>query len=1230
MIFRLLAFLLVPVLSVGPLCAQESPRDPVARTITVVPFSSAEVGANTWLGKAIADRINRSLAEVPSLVVLERRRIQRFLDELELQDTAFLTGEDAARFGRVAKVDEVVYGSYALRGDVLTINLILVDLETQDAIYRGQAEGSLDDLHRLTARLSLDLLERRGTDLTPDLAEDLQFNPTDSIPATRHFYQAFDHYDHGRLEDAFGEFYAAVERDPAFHEARLWMGRSLQELGYEDLAVIAFEELTKRAEQRVEGRDARMFLASLLETRDPTGAIELYRGLSDLRPPTPHSLEAAHRLAGLLERTGDHLGAYQALRRIDEFVERTRERTDQLPSGTLVSSRPSVTTLGALTRLVKELLSGGQRDVEPPAPQFVYADRAGIRHSRFFDWQHALGLYREAVVHMALLYPKLRAQIDDRTEPPALPRGTFFVAPDNSVITEPRLGHTRPLFHETDYRGVWKERLYAIAVAEGYQVTAAELRISGRMVEASTDHSYAIRLFPFPLPANYHNAWLGAIYGQTREFSRIEKTIPFHGQPHRYLALQIIENHAEIRDWEVRLEIEPVPDASDAPDDPSTDGGFWEGQIVAQLADPGGAFIGPTEPQYRYLTRSKRRYALVDNDAHGITLVGVRGDIGGEPTDLWAAYSPDGRVWSKADLLSINAASEDYAPQLVRAEDGGLRLFWLSDRRGRGWEIWTSKLPPEDGVAWMSPARVPIEAFARTPSAGPISDLPQFAVTQDRRGRWLLAFYEPGAKRVLVLASTDGTTWREVGRDMGSVPPVFGLMLTEDNRGFYRLAVMDAGGKIHLWSSADLIAWHEHNIPVESLFRPRFGVTYSAYLFSEPSGELLLLASDGVYGLQYARFDPNRGVPVRDLVTRAALEAFAVTRSSDGTYLIALETSYGVTLRRYRRFQDARSKVWPSSSPLYTEVEDDADGNIWQRTIARARVILPDVTAVAVASDGRVWWGIETGVFSVKDQDMVFSDVSLGFPFHTTTDVEPCGDAVYFASRYTQEPRIGIGKIRSFVGVSMLRVEERAFDIRGRLVALACMDDGLLLAGTSRGEVIAIRGLKVVARRQFEDESGVTVIALHPGQRQAYVGTASGLLYQIDSDLGVVTARPAPGAPIQGVAVDRNQRLWVAVQDQGLYRHEVGGWRHVPIVVQQWPRFSVAEIQADPSGGLWLLPDPETRSPGLVYVDDSGVRIFNPPHRRLATPVDITVPEPGVVWIATGNDGLYRLERAAP
>ena len=85
---------------------------------------------------------------------------------------------------------------------------------------------------------------------------------------------------------------------------------------------------------------------------------------------------------------------------------------------------------------------------------------------------------------------------------------------------------------------------------------------------------------------------------------------------------------------------------------------------------------------------------------------------------------------------------------------------------------------------------------------------------------------------------------------------------------------------------------------------------------------------------------------------------------------------------------------------------------------------------MAVASDGRVWWGIETGVFSVKDQDMVFSDVSLGFPFHTTTDVEPCVDGVYFASRYTQEPRIGIGKIRSFVGVSMLRVEERAFDIR--------------------------------------------------------------------------------------------------------------------------------------------------------------------------------------------------------
>lgn len=1213
-------------------------EDPV--TVTVVPFSSADVGQHAWLGKAIADILNRQLAQVPGVTVLERARVQAFLAEMELQDSGFFTQEDAGRMGRVARVDQVIYGNFSLARNRLEINLILVDLATQDALQRGRASGPLERLHELVAQLSLDLLAGRGVVLSAEDSAAVRFAPTDSLPATQHFYQALDHLDHGRNEDAFGAFYKATKQDPDYREAQLWKGRVLEFLGFDELAVIALDELARQPGRRVETYDALMFMAGLLEDSDVDRAIATYRALVETRPLVPHSLEAAYRLAGLLEREEDYAGAYRALAFIDGFRDLVAQNQNAFAGEQHRQAEPSLTGMAEIANYLKALFNDRPAQQAGAVLQPLYVSQSGIRQSRFFDWSHALDLYREAIVRMAMLYLKLPPNRETGERPDA-PRGVFLVDPANPVIAERRFRQAPSLFHEERYTENWLEAFYAVVIPEGYVATGAELKVTGRTLAASMAHSFAMRLMPFPLPRNYQNAWLGAVYGQTKSAATLHKPIYFHGRNRRFLALQLIENYSEISGWELTLHLRRTDgtDQTAAPA-PTPAADFWEGQAIAHIAAAENAAAGATLPSFRKMTQARRGLALADNGRDGLYLVAVRGELGGRPTDLWLSHRDPGGSWSAPRAMAVNAASEDYAPRLVRAEHGGLRLFWLSNRRGRGWDLWSSELRPGNDRRWTAPMRVPLEDFVATgpqrrsgepdqQSAGP-DQLLLFAATQDRRGRWLLAYYAPEQSRLIVLVSADGADWRmAASHELVQAPA--NLMLVEDAKGVTRLGALTQQGSLRLWRSNDLERWTMRQLSAQVLGAGWGSGNYASYLLAEPDGRLLLLLSDRTYGLQFARFDPDTSEPAADLVKQAGMEDFAATATDQGSYLVALRESDGITLRRYRKFQSPAVPQNPRWSRLYTEVEADGRGNSWRRTIARGRFILPDVTAVGVQPDGRVWWAVESGVFSMDGQDSFFQDVSQGFFHHYVSDILPCGKAVYFASRFLPEPKVGSALPRRGAGRTTYTVEATRLEgAAGRITALACDRDKRLIVGTSEGDVVVLQDTEIVRRLSLARGQSVAAIAADPGQPGSYLGTDQGRLYRLAEDLQEVDVGPARGHAIQAMAIDRDQRLWLAIEGRGLYRRHDGRWQDRSALVADLPYFSVAALRADPVAGIWLLPHPEVAPLGLGYSDGETLSFFNPPHRRLSAPVDFDVAADGSVWIGTGFHGLYKLERPAP
>lgn len=1165
-------------------------------TLAVMPFAPRVGQGQGWLSKGLADLLIQDLAQVTSLAIVSREETAVFTRELELGESALVGEENALRLGRVAKVDRVIYGHYSVEGDRIIIAILVLDMSTQQAVQRADISGRLDDLRSLIHRLALQFVGRQGIALSDAERRNIGFNATDTFTATRHFYEGVHLYDQGRPADAFGEFAAAARQDPRFHDARLWMAKAFETLGRHEHALLTYRDLSRDAPATVEGLDAHYFAGRLLEgpLGRPAEAIEAYTTLASMRPPTPHALEAAFRLGVLLEAERRDRDAYEALRIVDGF----REQVQRDPS--------------------------------------ILA-RSRLRASRFLGWSHALELSRDAIVRMVVLYQRIVRTSGGPTPPP--PRGVVIVSPDHPSLGEP-FGKSASLLQRRDGGGSgWNERYYAVVVPAGYVATGVELTIRGRLVVSGPHYSYGIRVLDFPLPRDFSNRWLGAIYGQTREVTTLKKTISFHGDDRTIFTIQLMASQAEIDRWAVNVRLRPEKEPTrPAPAGPARaeEGTFWEGRPLGRISLPRRVGSGWTRPSSQALHGPQKELTLTDDGRGGFYLVAVEGELDGQPTDLWWSQSRDGRRWSDLAPLPINSASEDYNPHLVRAEDGTLWLYWISTRRGRGWELWASV--SRDGRTWSDPRRIPLERFVEarraSPGVRPVTDVIEYDVLQDRRGRWLAAFYWPDTREMVFIRSEDGAQWSLLAR-IPVASRLYGPALVEDRGGVYRMAALSDGDQVHLWSSNDAVAWRPRSFSIDS----PYGTVASVHrnrLFALPDGALLLLVSDTIFGLQYARFRPDGDEPRLDLVSRASLEAFAAASAPAGGYLVALRQSDEILVRQYRTFNatGVGVKKYERDWPIYVEEDRDPSGNGWRRITARARIIIPDVTGVGVEPGGRVWWGIESGVMATNGEEFFATDVSQGFFYHYVNIIKGCGeDSVWFAADHLERPVVGYVRPRraGLLSAALTRFETRVLSgASGAVTAVECgSKPGEVYVGTSRGDVLRLNGGGVTSRWSLDGTPHITALAVERNTGIVWIGTKRHGLHEIRHGSPRRVRAPAlPDGEVTALTADAAGGLWLALDGKGLMRRAGDQWVTFTPANSGLPDWSIGRLVADPVRGVWYIAHPEARSRGVGYFDGTLGQLHNPPHRLLDRPSSLAVDPRGHVWIGTWFDGLYELAPA--
>lgn len=1166
--------------------------------VTVMPFVALDdKGEEEWLGKALSDMVARKLAENDGFDVLERDKLQSFLKEMELQQSGFTDEKMLQRLGSLAKVDSVLYGNYAEDGGAVTLNLLEMDVATQKILHRAEASGKAGSLPEAAGDLVVAYLTARGE--TPDAAqlENIRFRATDSQPAVKHFYEGLTLYDAGRYEDAYGRFLQAANQDGKYHEARLWAGRMLEYTGQTEQAVMAYRKLYDDAPLAVEGRDALLFAGRLLENPDPGRASGYYRTLADLAPKIPESLEAAWRLAAVLQKQGKYADAYRALQEIQTFREEADKLMFRLKEREVHREREDfLGMLRALVRLVKA--HGSDADANDEEQMAGLADLT-MRQSRFYDWDGALALYRGTVLQMVSLFRKALK------EDPALkpPRGTFAVDPAHPVITEARYGETKSLFFkDTSHVPGWSENFYAAVIPDGYVATGVKLRMSGRLPNPTSTTDFTFRVFGFPLVRNYYNQWLGVIYGQTPQLTTLQKEIPFHGRDRDILVFQLIENRSEIRDWQVEFilrkgEAQAVPAA---------------GARLKLGEDPAA---GVAAPQYIEQYGTKKRLAVA---ASGY-VVAAKGSLASGDTDLWGGTRGDG-----LKKLLVNSQSNDFAPQLVQGEDGRLRLFWISDRRGLGWELWTSVLDRE----WSQPSRIALETGTTQPVGRGSGELLEFAAVQDHLGRFLAAvcLREGG---IAVFSSTEGEKWERTAGFAGD--RLFNPVFHEDKTSTYWLGAIDGGAMFQLHKSFDLKKWETKKYALGSYSRHwsdggngNYGSVaqvagYPMYMGAAKEGGMTLLFSDTLTGLQYASFRPDTEEPSPDLVRGVTLEPYAAAQKGDA-WTIASWEGDEILLQDYKHFAFPTNGNNAASDPLYHETEFDRDGNRWDRRIARTRYVKPDVTAVGASSDGRAWWGIETGVMALKGSDFFVSDVSMGFFHHQVTDIVPCGDKTYFASRSLDAPAIGV--ISS--GWLTNKTERLEYpELKTGISAIACGAEGRIILGTRGGDVALAEAAKIVLQHHVGD-ARITAVA-QDGDR-VLAGTASGGLYQIRGPhLTPLDFRKDGAEAVTGISTN-GDAAWVSTAGGGLFRRANNAWQRYTPENSPLPYASAGKIKAQ-GGGVWIMPDYYTQARGIAYFDGASAALYSPPSHNIYDMIDFDLAPDGSVWIGSESTGIYRFER---
>ena len=173
------------------------------------------------LRKGLTDLVITDLSKVSALKVVERARLQKLLEEMELAETGVIDESTIPRTGRLLGAAKVVKGSFtALADENLLINVSFSETSTAEIKVVDSRQGRLQEIFDMEKALVFRVLDEMKIPYSPEEEEAIQKRPTENLLAFLAYSRGLDGVDKANYDAAIEAFQEAVELDPGFTEAQ--------------------------------------------------------------------------------------------------------------------------------------------------------------------------------------------------------------------------------------------------------------------------------------------------------------------------------------------------------------------------------------------------------------------------------------------------------------------------------------------------------------------------------------------------------------------------------------------------------------------------------------------------------------------------------------------------------------------------------------------------------------------------------------------------------------------------------------------------------------------------------------------------------------------------------------------------------------------------------------------------------------------------------------------------
>ena len=303
LLLSLLAILLLGLLYRAHWKPAPQPTAKLQRRLAVLPFQNIRHDASTdFLGFSLADAVITKLGYVSEVSVRPSYAVQKYGSQTI----------DIPKLAADLNVDTLLIGTFLREGEDLRIACQLIDVKTDDILWRGVFDLKYDKLLTVQDEVAQKTVQGLELTLTGPEAGKLRTNPNVSPTAYEYYLRGVDLYSKGDFPLAIKMLEKSTELAPQFASAWANLGRSYTanasfQVGgrsHYDKAEAAFAKALSLQPDEI---DARIYMANMFtDTGQVEKAVPLLRQALKSNPNHAEvhwELGYAYRFAGMLQES---------------------------------------------------------------------------------------------------------------------------------------------------------------------------------------------------------------------------------------------------------------------------------------------------------------------------------------------------------------------------------------------------------------------------------------------------------------------------------------------------------------------------------------------------------------------------------------------------------------------------------------------------------------------------------------------------------------------------------------------------------------------------------------------------------------------------------------------------------------------------------------------------------------------------------------------------------------